>query len=319
MISDNTRGLRFVLAMTVGLTVILGGCATSQTSVANVCNVEDGQTLQILGSGGPIADDARAGSSYLVWDRGQSRVLVDAGGGSITRFGAANASFTALDVVALSHFHVDHSTDLPALLKSGYFANREAPLTISGPTGGGPFPDLETFLNGLIGKDGAYGYLSGYLDGTGDLPMLEQRAINPQAPAPTMVMRADGGRLELSALGVPHAIVPALAYRLDINGKSIVFAGDQNGNKEAFVDFARGADVLVMHLVVPEGITGAGRKLHAPPSRVGEIAAATGAKTLVLSHFMARSLRDLDRNVALVRQKYSGPVILAEDLMCVPF
>jgi ribonuclease BN (tRNA processing enzyme) len=42
-----------------------------------------------------------------------------------------------------------------------------------------------------------------------------------------------------------------------------------------------------------------------------------GAKQLVLSHFMARSLRDIDRNVALVGEGYGGKIILAEDLGCV--
>ncbi len=38
---------------------------------------------------------------------------------------------------------------------------------------------------------------------------------------------------------------------------------------------------------------------------------------LVLSHFMARSLRDIDDNVALVRERYKGDIVLAEDLACV--
>jgi hypothetical protein len=33
---------------------------------------------------------------------------------------------------------------------------------------------------------------------------------------------------------------------------------------------------------------------------------------------MARSLRDLDANIALVREHYDGPVQVAEDLMCIP-
>jgi len=32
---------------------------------------------------------------------------------------------------------------------------------------------------------------------------------------------------------------------------------------------------------------------------------------------MARSLRDIDENVALVRKGYGGRVVLAEDLACV--
>ena len=60
-----------------------------------------------------------------------------------------------------------------------------------------------------------------------------------------------------------------------------------------------------------------GRALHAPPSRIGEIAAAANPKQLVLSHFMARSLRNLDENVELVKERYDGEVTVADDLMCI--
>ena len=85
------------------------------------CPTSEGVTLQVLGSGGPIADDGRASASYIVWVDGKSRLLIDAGGGSFLRFGEAGARFTDLDFVGLSHFHTDHSADFPALLKSCRF------------------------------------------------------------------------------------------------------------------------------------------------------------------------------------------------------
>ena len=85
---------------------------TPSESLATVCKDNDQVQLQVLGSGGPIADDARASSSYLVWVDGESRVLVDAGGGAFVRFGEAGAKFSELDIIAISHFHTDHSADL---------------------------------------------------------------------------------------------------------------------------------------------------------------------------------------------------------------
>ena len=120
-------------------------------------------------------------------------------------------------------------------------------------------------------------------------------------------------------MGVPHGPVPALSYRIRIGPKSIVFSGDQNGNSDAFIDFARGTDVLVMHMPVPENIGGVGRNLHAPPSLIGKIAAETGSGKLVLSHFMARSLENLEENLIQVRSQFSGPLISADDLDCVEF
>ena len=71
-----------------------------------------GLAVQVLGSGGPEMQDKRASTSYLIWDRGKARVIVDAGGGSALRFGESGAHFSQLDVFLFSHFHIDHSGDL---------------------------------------------------------------------------------------------------------------------------------------------------------------------------------------------------------------
>jgi ribonuclease BN (tRNA processing enzyme) len=70
-------------------------------------------------------------------------------------------------------------------------------------------------------------------------------------------------------------------------------------------------------MVVPEGISGAGRKLHAPPGVIGSIAQEAGVDTLVLSHLMARSLKNLDKNVEIVKANYDGHVFVANDLDCI--
>lgn len=279
------------------------------------CPPAEGVALQVLGSGGPIADDGRASSGYIVWVDGKSRVLVDMGGGTFLRFGEAGASFVDLDFIGLSHFHTDHSADFPALLKSGNFSGRERPLPVAGPGPGGPFPGLGGWLESMFAAgSGAYGYLSGYLDGSGRLVKLLPAEIGRETAEPVRVL---DGEITVDALPVPHGIVPALGFRVTTADTSIVFGSDQNGSSEAFTEFASSATALVMHLPVPEDATGTALQLHARPSRVASIADGAGAGTLVLSHFMARSLRNLDTNVDVVRSGYDGKVVVAEDLTCV--
>lgn len=278
---------------------------------------DSGVNLQILGSGGPIADDGRASTGYLVWVEGESKYLIDTGGGIFLRFAEAGGDFSELDLIAISHFHADHSADLPALLKSGYFASRQRALPISGPAGAVPFPGLGSYLNALLDEEsGAYGYLSGYLSGEGGLPKLQQIEAPSGRDEVIVILGTAETNERVDAMYVPHGIVPALAYRIQIGARSIVFSGDQNGSNERFIEFARNADVLVMHMPVPEGITGVGRKLHAPPSVIGEIAKKANVNTLVLSHFMARSLRDLEKYVSIVQTSFTGPVLIANDLDC---
>ena len=298
----------------LGLSVLCCAPFWPGQAAAGGCEADQGVVLQVLGSGGPIADDGRASTGYLVWVNGKSRVLIDTGGGTFLRFGEAGASFEDLDFIGLSHLHTDHSADFPALIKSGNFSPRKRELPVAGPSGDGPFPGLESYLQSLFGDGGAYAYLGDFLNGTSGKPMLVSREVETGEAA----VAYSGDRLRVEAMRVPHAIVPTVAFRVSVGDVSLVFASDQNGGDPAFVDFARDATVLVMHMVVPEGVKGVGRRLHAPPSVIGDIAAEAEPGKLVLSHFMARSLAALDDNVALVTERYDGEVTLAEDLACIP-
>ena len=299
------------LVALIGVAVMFStACTRENTS----CVPGDGVTLQILGSGGPIADDSRASTGYLLWIDGKSRVLIDAGGGVFLRFGEAGARFPELDFIGLSHLHTDHSADFPALLKSGSFSDRDRPLPVAGPDGDGVFPGLRSYLHATLNADdGAYAYLSGYLDGANDTPMLTSREVEGSGPA--VVYSSED--LRVDAQHVPHGIVPTVAFRVTAGDQVFVFASDQNGDDPAFVDFAAGAAVLVMHMAVPDGASGVARRLHAPPGVIGEIAASIAPGKLVLSHFMARSLRDIEQNAALVGARYKGDIVFAEDLACV--
>ena len=304
-----TRLIRNMQCAGVLLAVLATGNAFAAT-----CSENAGVTLQVLGSGGPIADDGRASTGYLLWIDGKARVLIDAGGGTFLRFGEAGAKFEDLDFVGLSHLHTDHSADFPALLKSGNFSPRTRALPIAGPDGDGAFPGLKQFLKAMFGRDqGAYAYLASFLDGTNNKPMLTPREVPAGEATPVYTSES----LSIDALQVPHGIVPAVAFRVKVGDSTWVFASDQNGSDPAFTEFATGATVLVMHLVIPEGAEGVVRKLHAPPSVVGDIAAKAAPGKLVLSHFMARSLQSLDDSVGIVRERYKGEVVLAEDLACI--
>ena len=278
---------------------------------------EHGVAVQVLGSGGPVASDRRASSGYLVWIDGHARVLVDAGGGTWLRFGESGARLEDLSLIAITHLHADHVADLPALVKSGFFSDRDAPLAISGPSGGGEFPSLRDFLRAEFDpRRGAFRYLAGALDGSGGLFKLMPIEIDAKARTPVDVRNDD--TLRVRAIGVPHGPVPALAYRIDVRGRSIVFSGDQNGSNEAFWALARDADLLVMAHAVPEDADPVARKLHARPSVIADGATRSRVRFLLLSHLMKRSLDALPASLQILRERYAGPIETATDLACYP-
>ena len=271
--------------------------------------------VQVLGSGGPDSNDARASAGYALWIDGQARLLVDAGGGIFLRFGEAKAKFESLDAIAVTHLHADHVSDLAALLKSGFFSERTRDLPIIGPSGGGEFPGISEYMRILFDPDhGAYRYLSGYLDGSGGLVRAAIIEVKTDPPKNEVVFK--NNQFEVTSVGVTHGPVPALAFLIEAKGSRIAFSGDQNGRNPQFAALIKGADILIMDHAVAEQTDEVSGELHARPSEIGKLAAEAGVGRLVLSHNMARSLSHLDENLALIRQRYKGPVTVAEDLMC---
>jgi Metal-dependent hydrolases of the beta-lactamase superfamily III len=109
----------------------------------------DSVAVQILGSGGPQINPFRSSTSYLLWVGDQARVLVDMGGGAYGRFGQTQAKLTDLSLVAVSHLHPDHISDLPAFLWQSHLIRKE-PLPVVGPSGNDAAPDFSTFLSRLF-------------------------------------------------------------------------------------------------------------------------------------------------------------------------
>ncbi len=113
--------------------------------------------LQVLGSGGPESGDKRASSGYLIWIDGKSKILIDFGGGASLRFEEVNAKIEDLDVILLTHLHVDHTADLPALLKSSFFTKASGDLHVYGPDDNNFMPSTKKFIERLFEEDSGHG------------------------------------------------------------------------------------------------------------------------------------------------------------------
>jgi len=300
----------------LALVSFLLSCAFLPSAAAQACGSQ-GVAAQVLGSGGPELQDKRASSSYLVWKDGQALVLVDAGGGSALRFGESGAQMSQLDVLLFTHYHVDHSADFPALIKSSWFEDRKRPLPIYGPAGNDFMPSTTEFVYDFFGeKHGAYRYLSELLmpGEEGSYKMQPHNVVAGSTP----VAAFRRGDLAAYAVHVVHGQVPALAWRVEVGGKFIVFSGDTNGDNPGLVQLAMNADLFIAHNAVPEGAVGIERRLHMPPSVIGQIAEDAHVKNLVLSHRMLRTLGKEVQTQSEIKKRYSGPVEFANDLDCFP-
>ncbi len=298
------------------LLLFMLACGCTTIAQADQLCGDTGVWVQILGSGGPELDDGQRGSSYLIWNNNKARVLVDTGPGASVGFDLAEAKYEDLQAVLFTHLHADHSVDFPAFVKGSYFADRTEPLIVLGPDSNNPsYPDTITFVERLIGPNGAFSYLQDFLTpkSSGGYRI---RTRNVPATGKKKWARFGNEELRISAIPVNHGPVPALAWRIDVDDISVVITGDFNNQKDVIGSFAKDADALVMTHAIPENSRGAQRELHVLPSQIGRIATQANARLLILSHRMNRTLGRESLSRERIEENYKGYVLFANDMEC---
>ena len=265
--------------------------------------------LEILGSGGPEID-GRASTSYLLWVDNKAKLIVDMGSGSMLRFEQENAQLETLEAVVLTHLHIDHSVDLPAFVKAGYFSQRRKSLDIIAPFGNESFPSITEFLNGLFGEHGVYRYMSDVLS-----PESDSFEIIPvEIHSPTIITRKYPS-FTLQLINTHHGIVPALAIAILVDGKKIVISGDTNDKEKHIERLAKDADLFIAHHAVPEHSNRFAKNLHMAPSIIANIAQKSHVKKVVLTHRMRRTRGKEKESLAIIQKVYKGRILFGEDRM----
>ena len=276
---------------------------------------EEGVWIQMLGSGGEELNDQRSAASYLVWLHTRALLLVDPGPGSSLRFDEAGADFSNLDAIVFTNLLAHRTADFPGFVAGSHNADRVRPLAVLGPDGNEAYPSTQEFIERLIGPDGAYSHLAGYL--TFSSPGGYKINVR-EVPATGQRRWAAFGTkdLRLSAVPVHHGDVPSLAWRAEIAGQSVVFTGNFNNRNDIVARFAKDADALVTHLAIPEFARGMVRERFVRPSQIGRIAQRANVRTVFLGHRTTRTLGRETASRAALAEHYTGPLVFANELEC---
>jgi ribonuclease BN (tRNA processing enzyme) len=233
--------------------------------------------LRVLGNTGRYLAPLSAGSGYLL-ESGDARVLLDCGGG--VRDALARLGVDRVDAVVVSHFHHDHVLDLITMRE---LLAPDVPLLL---------PPGETERLEDLARAFAF-----------------RGPFEVQGP----VVEAHGARqvgsLRLTFAPTRHS-APSFATRVeDGSGASLVYASD-TAPCAPLVDLARGADLLLMHALLPAVDRGSSHaQRHATAETSAQVAREAGAGTLLLSHRYHES-KDADM---LAHAKAHPRVELARD------
>jgi ribonuclease BN (tRNA processing enzyme) len=249
-------------------------------------------SVTILGSGTCVPSLKRS-SCAVILEIDSAKVLFDSGPGTMHRLLSAGIEIFDIDIICYSHFHPDHTGELvPFIFATKYpdSNRRNKVLTITGGKG------FLSFINRL--KD-VYGNWMELPEGILRFVELDSNGRDSQSFA----------SFTMETMSMNHR-EESLGYRItDSDGKSIVYSGDTDTNKN-LVSLASGADLLICESAMPDELKVPG---HLTPSLAGDMATRAQVKKLVLTHLYPECDRvDLR---AQCRKTYHGPLLIAEDLM----
>ena len=336
------------LAILVLLSVMSGVALADKKHHTKKVNSE--LSVMVLGSGGPVATQkGRASAGYLIFTDGEPRILMDVGGGTFQRLARSGVNIKDIDIVLLSHLHIDHTADLSAMLKTIYFHNnmarnkqpdlpgRVAPINIYGPTStsfpdarGGKFPgsnilqypSTQDYVDQhySVSQGGVERYLHAFAPAiSGGVSKFAYTAndLSSNWMVGNIETVLEQGDLKISAIAVNHGPVPAVAYRIDYKGYSIVYSGDTSSKTDNMIELSQNADLLIYDTAITQDLplNPVFHALHTAPKRIGEVAAEAGVSQLLLSHVTPVTETRMGEVTKAIRAaQFHGKIKIARDL-----
>ncbi|MEU4558925.1 ribonuclease Z [Actinoplanes sp. NPDC023936] len=289
--------------------------------------------LVVLGTASQVPTRHRNHNGYLLrWD--DEVILFDPGEGTQRQMLLAGQAVTPLKRICVTHFHGDHSLGLPGILQRVSLDRVPHPVAVHYPAGGQEFYDrlrhatsywdnaeivplpvsagfaVETSAGRLTALPlrhsiEAYGYRLTEPDSRRMLPaLLAQHGIS--GPAVGDLQRT--GRLGGVTLDQVSTVRP---------GQSFAFVMD-TGLCDNVYALADRVDMLVIESTfLAEDAAMAAQVGHLTAGQAAAVARESGVRTLVLTHFSQR-YQDPSRFLEEARKEFTGPIVIAEDLLRVP-
>ncbi len=256
--------------------------------------------LTVLGKSPSWQDAGGACSGYLIED-GNSTVLLDCGNGVFSKL-RLYRDYTCVDAVLVSHLHADHFLDLVPYSYALTYAPRQQPV----PVDRWPGTDSPAHPR-LIAPPRARETFRRVVGAWGNEDLIENAFALEEYEESSV---PEVGSLRFHFRTVPH-FQETFAIRVESSngGGSLVFGADCRPTGE-LIDFARGADLLLIEATLPRPER-SGERGHLTPREAGEHGRDSGAGRLVLTHISDELDHLWARKEAL--SVFDGPVEIATE------
>lgn len=268
--------------------------AGMQPGAADALFADDALRVLVCGSSSPLASRSRARPCVAVIAGGRL-YAVDVGPGSWNNMAMWRVPGERIGGVFLTHYHSDHIGELGEWNLQTWVAGRGDALAVYGPEG------VERVVAGF---NEAYGLDRVYRTAHHGADFLPPERGELRAARLDAGGSVELGELRVTAIEVNHEpIRPAVGYRFEWRGRSVVVSGD-TAKSESLAAGARGADVLLHeaqanHIlsVLQAAAERAGldrrakilfdiRDYHTTPVEAAEVANAAGVRLLALYHLI---------------------------------
>lgn len=298
---------------------LLEQAATAAMSQPPTISEFDGLQVFMCGTSSPIPDRNRAQACVAIL-AGESLYLVDAGAGSIKVAMLAQLPLERLEAVFLTHFHSDHIAALPDFNLNSWVAGRQMPLAVVGP------PGVAEVVEGLTA---AYRLDASYRVAHHGEELLRPDLGVMQSSLMEAGTSQEFGELTVISYEVNHdPIRPAVAYRFDYRGRSVVVSGDAILS-QGLVDAATDADLLLqdalsLPIISTLELTAAGTRMenvlhdiqdyHLHTDDLPELVEKSGVRKLALYHLVPPPSNPLFENI-FSRDLPAGTVITEDGMI----